>query len=143
MVAALVRIALKRPYTFIVLAILIALFGTLAATSMATDIFPDIDIPVVAVAWTYTGLAPDDMAGRVIYYYERQLSLAVDDIENILSSRRRYPYRNGAGDVCLADRAKADAARNHPAFDCQLQRRYRADPPTRPIQRHAGREGHL
>src|SRR5580692_9428016 len=85
MVAALVRIALKRPYTFIVLAILIALFGTLAATSMATDIFPDIDIPVVAVAWTYTGLAPDDMAGRVIYYYERQLSLAVDDIEHIES----------------------------------------------------------
>src|ERR1700678_3538189 len=85
MVAALVRIALRRPYTFIVLAILIALFGMLAATSMATDIFPDIDIPVVAVAWTYTGLSPDDMAGRVIYYYERQISLAVDDIENIES----------------------------------------------------------
>src|SRR5580698_6869065 len=85
MVAALVRIALKRPYTFIVLAILIALFGTLAATSMATDIFPDIDIPVVAVAWTYTGLSPDDMAGRVIYYYERQLSTAVNDIDHIES----------------------------------------------------------
>lgn len=85
MVTALVRIALKRPYTFIVLAILTALFGTLAATSMAIDIFPAIDIPVVAVAWTYTGLAPDDMAGRVIYYYERQLSLAVNDIEHIES----------------------------------------------------------
>ena len=54
MVAALVRIALRRPYTFIVLAILIALFGMLAALRMATDIFPDIDIPVIAVAWTYT-----------------------------------------------------------------------------------------
>src|SRR6202522_1071288 len=85
MVAALVRIALRRPYTFIVLAILIALFGMLAATSMATDIFPDIDIPVVAVGWTYTGLSPDDMAGRVIYYYERQLSLAVNDIDHIES----------------------------------------------------------
>ena len=57
MVAALIRIALRRPYTFIVLAILIALFGALSAMSMATDIFPDIDIPVVAVAWTYTGLS--------------------------------------------------------------------------------------
>src|SRR6202044_259324 len=63
MVAALIRIALRRPYTFIVLAIVIALFGVLSAVSMATDIFPDIDIPVVAVAWTYTGLSPDDMAG--------------------------------------------------------------------------------
>ena len=85
MVAALVRIALRRPYTFIVLAILIALFGTVSALGMATDIFPDIDIPVVAVAWTYTGLSPDDMAGRVIYYYERQLSLAVNDIDHIES----------------------------------------------------------
>jgi len=85
MVAALVRIALRRPYTFIALAIMIALFGTLSAISMATDIFPDIDIPVVAVAWTYTGLSPDDMAGRVIYYYERTLSLAVSDIDHIES----------------------------------------------------------
>ena len=85
MVAALVRVALRRPYTFIVLAILIALFGTVSALSMATDIFPDIDIPVVAVAWTYTGLSPDDMAGRVIYYYERTLSLAVNDIDHIES----------------------------------------------------------
>src|SRR6201996_5690974 len=85
MVAALVRIALKRPYTFIVLAILIALFGVVSAVGMATDIFPDIDIPVVAVAWTYTGLSPDDMAGRVIYYYERTLSLAVNDIDHIES----------------------------------------------------------
>jgi multidrug efflux pump subunit AcrB len=85
MVAALIRIALRRPYTFIVLAIVIALFGGLSAASMATDIFPDIDIPVVAVAWTYTGLSPDDMAGRVIYYYERTLSLAVNDIDHIES----------------------------------------------------------
>jgi multidrug efflux pump subunit AcrB len=85
MVAALIRIALRRPYTFIVLAIVIALFGVLSAVSMATDIFPDIDIPVVAVAWTYTGLSPDDMAGRVIYYYERTLSLAVNDIDHIES----------------------------------------------------------
>ncbi|HEX3754887.1 MAG TPA: efflux RND transporter permease subunit [Rhizomicrobium sp.] len=82
---AIVRLALKRPYTFIVMAILIALFGGLAVTRTATDIFPDIRIPVIAVVWTYRGLSPDDMAGRVIYYYERQLSNAVTDIDHIES----------------------------------------------------------
>src|SRR5579872_1393694 len=82
---AIVRLALKRPYTFVVLAICIVIFGVMAATEMATDIFPDIKIPVIAVVWTYRGLAPDDMAGRVIYYYERQLSSSVNDIEHIES----------------------------------------------------------
>src|ERR1700761_2467377 len=82
---AIVRLALRRPYTFIVLAILIVLFGGLAAIETPTDIFPDIRIPVIAVVWTYRGLSPDDMAGRVIYYYERQLSLAVNDIDHIES----------------------------------------------------------
>ena len=85
MVAALVRIALRRPYTFIVLAILIVIFGGLAAVETPTDIFPDIKIPVIAVVWTYRGLSPDDMAGRVIYYYERQLSTVVNDIDHIES----------------------------------------------------------
>ncbi|MGB8365106.1 MAG: efflux RND transporter permease subunit [Rhizomicrobium sp.] len=80
-----VRLALRRPYTSVVLAILILIFGVLAATRTATDIFPDIKIPVIAVVWTYRGLPPDDMAGRVIYYYERQLSTAVNDIEHIES----------------------------------------------------------
>jgi multidrug efflux pump subunit AcrB len=80
-----VRLALRRPYTFIVLAILIVIFGGLAAVRTPTDIFPDIKIPVIAVVWTYRGLSPDDMAGRVIYYYERQLSTAVNDIEHIES----------------------------------------------------------
>ncbi|HEX4160218.1 MAG TPA: efflux RND transporter permease subunit [Rhizomicrobium sp.] len=83
--AAIVRLALTRPYTFIVLAILILIFGTLAAIRTATDIFPDIKIPVIAVVWTYRGMSPDDMAGRVIYYYERQLSSSVNDIEHIES----------------------------------------------------------
>jgi multidrug efflux pump subunit AcrB len=82
---AIVRLALKRPYTFIVMAILIALFGGLAVVRMPVDIFPNIKIPVVAAAWSYSGLSPDDMAGRVIYYYERQLSLAVNDIDHIES----------------------------------------------------------
>ncbi len=85
MVAALVRIALRRPYTFIVLAILIVIFGGLAAVETSTDIFPDINIPVIAVVWTYRGLSPEDMAGRVIYYYERQLSTVVTNIDHIES----------------------------------------------------------
>ena len=82
---AIVRLALRRPYTFIVLAILIVIFGGLAAVRTPTDIFPDIKIPVIAAVWTYRGLSPDDMAGRVIYYYERQLSTAVNDIDHIES----------------------------------------------------------
>ncbi|HXS07707.1 MAG TPA: efflux RND transporter permease subunit [Rhizomicrobium sp.] len=82
---AIVRLALQRPYTFIVFAILIVLFGGLAAIRTSTDIFPDIKIPVIAAVWTYRGLSPDDMAGRVIYYYERQLSTAVTDIDHIES----------------------------------------------------------
>src|SRR5579872_5129911 len=82
---AIVRLALKRPYTFIVLAIVIVLFGGLAAIETPTDIFPDIKIPVIAAVWTYRGLSPDDMAGRVIYYYERQLTTSVSDIDHIES----------------------------------------------------------
>src|SRR6202012_4250667 len=82
---AIVRLALRRPYTFVVTAILIVLFGGLAAVKTPTDIFPDIKIPVIAAVWTYRGLSPDDMSGRVIYYYERQLSTAVTDIDHIES----------------------------------------------------------
>ena len=79
-----VQIALKRPYTFVVLAMLIAIFGTLAAVRTPTDIFPN-KIPVVSVVWTYTGLSPDDMSGRIVYYYERTLTAQVGDIEHIES----------------------------------------------------------
>jgi multidrug efflux pump subunit AcrB len=82
---AIVRLALRRPYTVFVLALLIVLIGPLAALTTPTDIFPDIKIPVIAVVWTYRGLPPDDMSGRVIYYYERQLSSSVNDIEHIES----------------------------------------------------------
>jgi multidrug efflux pump subunit AcrB len=82
---ALVRLALRRPYTPFVLAILIVIFGPLAALKTPTDIFPDIKIPVIAVVWTYRGLPPEDMSGRVIYYYERQLTSSVNDIEHIES----------------------------------------------------------
>src|SRR6201985_3262481 len=80
-----VQVALRRPYTFIVLALLIAIFGVLSAVRTPTDIFPNINIPVISVVWTYTGLPPDDMSGRIIYYYERTLSAQVNDIQHIES----------------------------------------------------------
>jgi multidrug efflux pump subunit AcrB len=84
-VNAIVLIALKRPYTFAVLAILILIFGGRAAVRTPTDIFPNIGIPVVAVVWTYGGLTPEDMSGRVVYYYERSLTTTVGNIEHIES----------------------------------------------------------
>ncbi len=80
-----VQIALRRPYTFVVLSLLIALFGIRAALFTPTDIFPNINIPVISVVWTYNGLLPNDMSGRVIYYYERTLTSQVGDIEHLES----------------------------------------------------------
>src|SRR5277367_4572613 len=80
---ALVRIALARPYTFIVAALLILLLGILAALRMPVDIFPSINIPIIGVAWQYQGLPPDDMAGRIITPFERALTTTVNDIEHI------------------------------------------------------------
>ena len=77
--------ALRRPYTFVVLAILIAIFGVLAALNTPAEIFPSLNIPVVSVVWTYNGLLPNDMSGRVINFYERYLTAQVGDIEHIES----------------------------------------------------------
>ena len=81
----LVKLALSKPYTFVVMAILILISGTIAWLDTPTDIFPDIKIPVIAVVWTYKGLAPQDMSGRIIGIYERTLSSTVNDIEHIES----------------------------------------------------------
>lgn len=82
---ALVRVALTRPLTFIVLAIAILMGGVVSATRMPVDIFPRIGVPVIAVAWTYNGLSPRDMAGRIVTPYERVLTTTVNDIERIES----------------------------------------------------------
>ena len=75
-----IRLALSRPYTFVVLAILIVIVGTLAALRTPTDIFPNIKLPVISVVWTYNGLPPDEMSDRVITYFERQMTSSVNDI---------------------------------------------------------------
>jgi len=81
-----VNLALRRPYTFVVVAMLIFLIGTLAALRMPVDILPSIDIPIIGVAWQYQGLSPDEMSGRIITPFERALTTTVNDIEHIESS---------------------------------------------------------
>jgi CzcA family heavy metal efflux pump len=84
-----VRVALNRPYTFVVLALLILGIGSLTIARTPTDIFPNIDIPVVAAIWSYGGLSAQDMANRIVYNYERTLTITVNDIEHIESQSLR------------------------------------------------------
>jgi len=78
----LVKVALDRPYTFIVMALMILIFGPLAAIRTPTDIFPTIGIPVLGVAFNYSGLSPDEMGARIVASYERFLSNNVNDVEH-------------------------------------------------------------
>ena len=80
-----VQVALRRPYTFIVLAILITILGPLAILRTPTDIFPNIDIPVVSIVWSFNGFSAQDMAQRITSNYERALTSDVDNIEHIES----------------------------------------------------------
>src|ERR1700722_9841615 len=80
-----VRLALSRPYTFVVMAVLIAILGGTAIVTMPVDIFPYIDIPIVSVLWSYNGLAPEEMEKRVVTGFERSLTGNVNDIEHIES----------------------------------------------------------
>ena len=77
-----VRIALQRPYTFIVLAIMILLMGVFSIVRTAVDIFPNINIPIVAAIWSYGGLQPEDMSTRVVLQTERSAQTTVNDIEH-------------------------------------------------------------
>ena len=147
----LVRIALNRPYTFVVLALLILIIGPLAAMRTPTDIFPDIRIPVISVVWQYTGLPPDQMAGRII----TPLRAHADDDrqryrahrtqsyqrhrhrQDLLPADRRHPHRHRAGHLGFADRAQADAAGRDAAADPQLQRVDGSDHPARAVGRGA------
>ncbi len=81
-----VRLALTRPYTFIVLAILILIAAPVVILRTPTDIFPNIDIPVISVAWQYTGLSPEELEGRLTTPYEKVLTTLVDNIEHIEST---------------------------------------------------------
>src|SRR6266566_943308 len=78
-----VRLALRRPYTFIVMALLIAVLGVMSALTTPTDVFPYINIPVAGVIWSYSGMSPDDMAKRVLLISERAMTTTVNSIEHI------------------------------------------------------------
>src|SRR5438309_5762229 len=80
-----VRLALKRTYTFVVAAMLITVLGAVSIYRMSTDIFPEIDIPVVTVVWQYTGMPADEVETRIILINERLLTASVNDIEHIES----------------------------------------------------------
>jgi multidrug efflux pump subunit AcrB len=99
----LVRIALNRPYTFVVLALLLLIIGPLSAMRTPVDIFPDIRIPVIGVIWQYTGLPPDQMAGRIVTQYQRILTTTVNDIEHITANSY-----NGIGIVKIFFQPNAD-----------------------------------
>src|SRR5476651_2174789 len=84
-----VRIALRRPYTFVVLALLILMVGPLTIARTPTDIFPNIDIPVVTVIWNYGGLSAQEMADRLIVNFERVVTTGTNDVEHIESTSLR------------------------------------------------------
>ncbi len=80
-----VRLALRRPYTFVVLALLIAVLGAASILTMLVDVFPSIDIPVVTVIWSYSGLSPTEMQNRIVNVSERAFTTTVNGIEHIES----------------------------------------------------------
>ena len=81
-----VRLALRRPYTFAVLALLLLIVGPVSILSTPVDIFPNINIPVVSIVWNYQGLSPENMADRIVTITERALTTTVDNIDHIESN---------------------------------------------------------
>src|ERR1035438_7080307 len=80
-----VRLALRRPYTFVVFALLVLILGVFSIETLPTDIFPNIDIPVVTVIWGYNGLSAQELSSRIVTPSERVMTSTVNDIEHIES----------------------------------------------------------
>ena len=119
-----VRLALRRPYTFVVAAILILILGVLAILRTPTDIFPDIDIPVISILWNYTGLVPQEMSDRIVYNDERGLTNSVNDIEHIESQSL-----NGVGVVKVFFHPYVDIATAIAQVTAAVQPQLRGMPP--------------
>ena len=96
-----VRLALRRPYTFVVMSMLIVLLGIVAITRMPTDIFPEIDIPVISVIFNYAGMSANDMETRIVANFERLVQGALD--------LRLEPALDGGGDEVGGDEEDQDA----------------------------------
>ena len=152
-----VRLALRRPYTFIVMAILIGIMGGLSIVTTPTDIFPYINIPMVGVIWTYNGMSPDDMAKRVLFVSERAMTTTVNNIERIEATAYNgvglirvymqpgHQRRSGGrpGDGGFPDAASDHAARHFPAADRADRRLQRSHTSVGSEQRHAYRAATL
>jgi len=137
-----VTLALRRPYTFVVVVLLIVLLGAVAMVRTPTDIFPEVNIPVVSVIWSLTGLPVNDMKARVITTTERAFTTSVNDIEahrvpvdagrgrdqGVLPPEHADRRRGRAGHGRLPDAAAHDAAGHHAAPDPPVQRVQRSDP---------------
>ena len=102
-----VRLALRRPYTFVVAALLVVILGVLSIRRMPTDIFPEIEIPVISVIFNYTGMSLDDMEKRIVANFERFVTTTVNDIEHIESQSL---YGISVVKLFLQKNAKVEAA---------------------------------
>ena len=145
--------SLRRPYTVFALIALVCLLAAGAAKRMPTDIFPEIDIPVVSVVWTYNGMSAPEMQNRIVSLHERQLASLVDDIARIEANSYNgvgviKVYLHEGADVSRAVSQLASsalvvleihAAQHHAAADLALRRDRRADHPAEPVQQFAVR----
>ena len=113
-----VRLALRRPYTFVVASLLILIVGMVSIVRTPTDIFPNIDIPVISVLWNYNGLAPEDMTDRIVSGYERYLTTTVNNIEHTESQTL-----TGISVVKIYFQPNTDIIGTLPSRRCRLFRR--------------------
>jgi multidrug efflux pump subunit AcrB len=149
-----VRLALRRPYTFVVVAILVLILGVFTIFKTPTDIFPDIDIPVISVVFNYSGMSAEDMEKHIVTGFERILTTTVNDVEHTesqslygiatsrsTSSPGQDRDRPRPGNRHLPDGAALDAAGDPAAAGDPVQRLERADPAALLLQRHPARAG--
>ena len=148
-----VAYVLKRPLTVIAALILVCLLGIGAALRMPVDIFPEIDIPVVSVVWTYNGMSAEDIQNRILTLHERQMASLVDDISRIEATSYdgvgvEKVYLHEGADVSRAVSQLASSAlvvlkymppQHHAAAGAALRRDRRADHPAEPVQQFAAR----
>src|SRR5580765_848683 len=143
-----VRLALRRPYTFLVVAIAITLLGVFAILRTPTDIFPNINIPVVATIWRYTGLSPDEMATRIVLGTERNAQTTVNDVEHTESqnvtgtSVVKYFFQPSVNEELayaqitgVSQTNLRSAPPDYPAFRARLQRLLGANRAARALER--------
>jgi multidrug efflux pump subunit AcrB len=141
-----VRLALSRPYTFVVLSILLLILGPLAILNTPVDIFPSINIPVVSVVWNYTGLSPQDMANRIVSPTERAMTTTVNGIDHLESTslngvsvvkvffQPKVDIAAAVAQVCdLSDTVETTPAWDDAPSDYSVQRLKCADSATRPV----------